>query len=89
MSRFVRTKEQRQKEVLPIIAKLTEMHLKVVQFDALKVLMRELQRYVQEGVTIDINIPFPEMNVVILGVLETNVRKRVWVKLQSNQNQDI
>lgn len=85
MSVRTRTKEQRQTEILPILNKLTEMHLKVVQFDALKALMRELQRYVQDGATIELNIPFPEINVDIVGVLETNLSKRVWVKLQSTK----
>lgn len=75
-----RTLEQRQAEVRPIIQKLTELHVSISQHDELKILFKELQRYIQEGVRIELNIPFEAYNTTIKGVLSINIKERVWVK---------
>ena len=36
-----------------------------------------------------INIPCPELNILITGVLEIDLRKRVWVKLESLDNNNL
>ena len=75
-----RTLEQRQAEVRPIIQKLTELHVSMSQHDAIKLLFKELQRYIQEGIRIELNIPFEAYNTTIDCVLSTNIKERVWVK---------
>jgi hypothetical protein len=75
-----RTQEQRQAEVLPILKKLTEMGVKASEHVEVREFVAELQRYIQTGERIEINIPFPAADVDIIGVLETEVNKRVWVK---------
>ena len=41
-----------------------------------------MQKYIQEGIRINLNIPVEELNVTIKGVLAINVNERVWVKLE-------
>uniref|UniRef100_A0A6C0EXJ4 Uncharacterized protein n=1 Tax=viral metagenome TaxID=1070528 RepID=A0A6C0EXJ4_9ZZZZ len=75
-----RTKEQRQNEVRTIIKKLNELHLNT-GYDAIKTLFENMKTYINDDIKIDIDIPFPDMNVNIKGVLETDIKKKVWVKL--------
>ena len=75
-----RTKAQRQAEVLPILQKLTELGVKAAEHVEIRDFFAELQRYIQTGERIEIHIPFPAADVDIIGVLETKVDKRVWVK---------
>jgi len=76
-----RTKEQRQAEIKPIIIKLTELRLNV-SLDEIKKLFALLQNYVNNGDTIEIDIPIDSLNVRIRGVLENDLNKRVWVKME-------
>ena len=78
-----RTKEQRQNEVKTIIKKLNELHLNT-SYDGIKTLFQHMKEYVDitNDNPIIINIPCPELNIRILGVLETDLRKKVWVKLE-------
>ena len=76
-----RTKEERQSEVRTIVGKLNQLHLKT-SYDEIKELFRHMKTYVDEAKRVEINIPFPGMNVLIKGVLETDINKRVWVKLE-------
>lgn len=76
-----RTKEERQSEVRTIVGKLNQLHLKT-SYDEIKELFRHMKTYVDEAKRVEINIPFPDMNVLIKGVLETDINKRVWVKLE-------
>lgn len=76
-----RTKEQRQAEIKPIIIKLTELRLNV-SLDEIKNLFALLQNYVNNGERIEIDIPIESLNVRIRGVLENNLNKRVWVKME-------
>ena len=76
-----RTKEQRQAEIKPIIIKLTELRLNV-SLDEIKKLFALLQNYVNNGERIEIDIPIESLNVRIRGVLESNLNKRVWVKME-------
>ena len=76
-----RTKEQRQAEIKPIIIKLTELRLNV-SLDEIKNLFALLQNYVNNGDTIEIDIPIESLNVRIKGVLENDLNKRVWVKME-------
>lgn len=76
-----RTKEERLEEIKPILRKLSELQLNT-KYDSVKKLYVEIQRYVQTGERIEIKIPFPEIGRKILGVLATNVREQVWVKME-------
>jgi hypothetical protein len=76
-----RTKEQRQIEVRKIISKLTQLHLSTTH-DEIKQLFKHMKTFVDDGIIVNINIEFPAMNVRIKGVLETNIKKQVWVKLE-------
>lgn len=83
-----RTKEQRQNEVKTIIKKLNELHLNT-SYDGIKTLFQNMKNYtditninndIEEPILI--NIPCPELNILITGVLEIDLRKKVWVKLE-------
>ena len=92
-----RTKEQRQTEIRIIIKKLNELHLNT-GYDGIKIFFRNMKEYVDnsnvENSNVDnsnkndndkpiiINIPCPELNVLIKGVLEIDIKKKVWVKLE-------
>jgi len=80
-----RTKQQRQSEVLPIIQKLTELHIQMNNHDEIKLLFKEMQRYIQEGVRVELNIPFDAYNTTIEGVLATDLKEKVWVKFAAKK----
>jgi len=89
MNIIKRTKEQRQNEVKTIIKKLNELHLNT-SYDGIKILFQNMKNYTDinninntDEEPIIINIPCPELNIRITGVLEIDLRKRVWVKLES------
>lgn len=75
-----RTKEERIKEIKPIIQKLTELKIKASDHEEIKELMTKIQVYIHQGERLEINIPFPIADVDIVGVLATDVKERVWVK---------
>ena len=79
-----RTKHERQAEIKPVIKKLQELHLSPMSYQSIKELYQQLQVYIQKGERIELNIPFPEYNVTIKGVLASAKKERVWVKLESN-----
>jgi hypothetical protein len=83
-----RTKEQRQNEIKPILKKLNELHLKP-NIDGIKQLYQHIKTYIDnsdnninDDVNIDIHIPCHELNILIKGVLEVNINKKSWVKLE-------
>lgn len=78
-----RTKEQRQAEVRPIIQKLTELHIPMNQYDEIKLLFKEMQRYIQDGVRVELNIPFESYNTIIQGVLAIDIKERTVVKFST------
>ena len=77
----VRTKEQRQNEIKTIIKKLNELHLNT-SYDGIKQLFQNMKEYSDAEESIHLNIPCPELNICIKGVLEVNINKKVWVKLE-------
>ena len=83
-----RTKEQRQNEIKPILKKLNELHLKP-NINGIKQLYQHIKTYIDNtdnnsnnDENININIPCPELNILIKGVLEVNINKKSWVKLE-------
>jgi hypothetical protein len=83
------SKLERQLAVTPILMKLKELHLSPVAYESIKTLYQQLQIYIQQGERIELNIPFPEYNVTIKGLLDISKAEKVWVKLERNKTTDI
>ena len=81
----IRTKEERQSEIKPIIVKLRELKLTIQSHTEIKELFIQMQRYINEGVKVELDIPFPAYNCCIKGVLSIKRGEKVWVKLESNK----
>jgi len=79
-----RTKEERQKEVREILKKLSQFQLTTI-YEPIKKLYKNFQEYINEGVRLEINIPFPEINRRIKGLLAISVREEVWVNLKNEK----
>ena len=76
----IKTQEERQAEVRPIIEKLTELNITVME-PPIKDLFSKMRLFVQIGEKIEINIPYPKTNQIIEGVLHPKIGKRTWVKM--------
>lgn len=81
----IRTKEERQAEIKPIIIKLRELKLNIQSHTEIKELFIQMQRYINEGVKVELDIPFPAYNCCIKGVLSIKRGEKVWVKLETNK----
>jgi len=80
---MIRTKEQRQKEILPILKKMNELGLTINKHEELKEFFIQMKKYIQEEEEdVDINIPIEELGIRIKGILAVNINERVWVKLE-------
>ena len=79
-----RTKKERQNEVKEIISKLSEFKLNT-DYEPVKKLYVKFKEYITEGHRIEINIPFPEINRRIKGLLATSVREEVWINLKNEK----
>lgn len=79
-----RSKEERIKEVKPILSKLSELQLNP-SYDEIRELYEHMKIYIDNGDRIEINIPFPAINKKIVGVLAINKREQVWVMLQNEK----
>lgn len=77
-----RTKEERQVEVKEILSKLSEFDLNLT-YQPIKKLYQKFKEYIQEGNRIEVNIPFPEINRRIKGILAISVREEVWINLKN------
>ena len=82
---LMRSHLERQDEVKPIIQKLRDLHLNPALYKSIKTLYQKLQIYIHQGERIELNIPFPEYNVTIKGILATSKSEQVWVKLERNE----
>ncbi len=76
----IKTQEERQAEVRPIIEKLTELNITVME-PPIKELFSKMRLFVQIGEKIEINIPYPKTNQIIEGVLHPKIGKRTWIKM--------
>jgi len=76
-----RTKEQRQEEVKNILKQLGEFDLNI-KYEPIKKLYQQFKTYITEGNRMLINIPFPEIDRRIKGLLAISVNEEVWVKLE-------
>tara|TARA_B110000495_G_C22897432_1_gene523613 strand:+ start:380 stop:661 length:282 start_codon:yes stop_codon:yes gene_type:complete len=79
-----RTKEQRQEEVKNILKQLSEFGLNI-KYEPVQKLYTKFKEYIAEGNRIKINIPFPEINRRIKGLLAISVRENVWLKLETEK----
>ena len=93
-----RTKEQRQNEIKSLLKKLNELHLKPTidsikqLYQHIKTYIDNSDNNINnnykecnninDDMNIDIHIPCPELNILIKGVLEVNINKKSWVKLE-------
>jgi hypothetical protein len=83
----VLSQNERRSAIKPIILKLNELHLSPSSYESIKTLYLYLQVYIQKGERTEINIPFPEYNANIIGVLAIDRKERVWVKIEhSNES---
>jgi hypothetical protein len=80
-----KTKEERQAEIKPIIVKLRELKLNVQEHTEIKELFKQMQVYINQGVRIELDIPFPAYNCCIKGILSIKRGEKVWVKLETNK----
>ena len=79
-----RTKEQRQQEVKEILTKLSEFQLNI-KYDPVRKLYELFKEYINDGKRIEVNIPFPDINRRIKGLLAISVREDVWINLQNER----
>lgn len=76
-----RTKGQRQTEVKEVLNQLNEFDLNI-KYEPIKKLYTLFKEYINEDKRIEINIPFPEINRRIKGLLAISVNENVWIKLK-------
>jgi len=79
-----RTKEERKGEVKEILNKLCDFDLNI-SYEPIKKLYQKFKEYIQEGNRIEINIPFPEINRRIKGLLAISIRENVWLNLKNEK----
>ena len=76
-----RTKEERQYEVKEILKQLSSFDLNI-KYEPIKKLYGLFQTYIKEDKRIKVNIPFPEINRRIKGLLAISANEEVWVNLK-------
>ena len=76
-----RTKEERQTEVKEILGQLSSFDLNI-KYGPIKKLYGLFQTYIKEDKRIKVNIPFPEINRRIKGLLAISANEEVWVNLK-------
>ena len=75
-----RTKEERQAEVKHILEQLNEFQLNTT-YEPVRKLFVKFKEYISKGERLIVNIPFPEINRRIKGVLAINKREDVTIAL--------
>ncbi len=76
-----RTMEERRNEVKKILVQLSSFDLSI-KYAPIKKLYGLFQEYVKENKRIEINIPFPEINRRIKGLLPISVNEEVFMNLK-------
>lgn len=79
-----RTKEQRQDEVREILKKLSEFQLNIA-YDPVRKLYGLFKIYIEECKRIEVNIPFPDINRRIKGLLSISCREDCWINLKNER----
>ena len=75
-----RTKKERQDEVTEILIQLTHFNLNI-SYKPVQLLYKKFQEYIKDGNRIIINIPFPEINRRIKGILAISKNEDVTIAL--------
>ena len=75
-----RSKEERQSEVKHVLEQLNEYQLNA-KYQPVKKLYLNFKEYISKGERLIVNIPFPEINRRIKGVLAINKREDVTIAL--------
>jgi hypothetical protein len=78
-----RTKQQRQEEVKNILLQLNEFDIGI-KYEPVRKLYEIFKVYIAEGNRIKVNVPFPEINRRIKGLLAISINEEVWLKLEKN-----
>ena len=76
-----RTRAERQKEVKTIIEQLTNFDLNMT-YQPIRDFFKLCKEYVEEDRRIEVNIPFPEINRRIQGLLAISTREECWINLK-------
>lgn len=79
-----RTKEERIAEVRLLISKLAELKLSM-DYGPIKQFYELLAKYINKGERIIVNIPFPEINKRIEGVLPINKLEEPTIRLTNEK----
>ncbi len=79
-----RDKKERQKEVANILKQLSDFDLNPT-YEPIKKLYQHFKEYIATGDRIIVNIPFPEVNRRIKGVLAINKREEVTIALMKEK----
>ena len=79
-----RTKQERQNEVKHILKQLSDFQLNPT-YEPVKKLYLKFKEYINEGNRLIVNIPFPEINRRIKGVLAINKREDVTIALMNEK----
>lgn len=74
------TKNERTQAVRSIIEKLNEHQFNNTQKPIVE-LYKLFKKYISEGVRLEVNIPFPEINSRIKGLLAISSREEGYIKL--------
>tara|TARA_B100000927_G_scaffold276138_1_gene256673 strand:+ start:473 stop:772 length:300 start_codon:yes stop_codon:yes gene_type:complete len=75
-----RTKQERQDEIREILIQLTHFNLDMT-YEPVKLLYKKFKEYITEGQRIVVNIPFPEINRRIKGILAISKNEDVTIAL--------
>ena len=75
-----RTKQERQDEIREILIQLTHFNLDMT-YEPVKLLYKKFKEYITEGRRIVVNIPFPEINRRIKGILAISKNEDVTIAL--------
>ena len=78
--RLIRTEEDRKKISIEIINMLSDLGLSI-SYEPIKKLYLILKKYNQEGNRTEVNIPFPEINRRIKGILPMSMKEEPTVRL--------
>ena len=80
MEKNIRNTEDRKKISIEIINMLSDLGLSV-SYEPIKKLYLILKKYNQEGNRTEVNIPFPEINRRIKGILPMSIKEEPTVRL--------
>ena len=79
-----RDKKERQEEVANILKQLSDFDLNPT-YEPIKKLYIHFKDYISKGDRIKVNIPFPEVNRRIKGILAINKREEVTIALMKEK----